>query len=37
MLLTNGKINRPGYKFLKYFRLKRAVKSLTRSRPRTRI
>ena len=38
MLLTKGKINRPGYK-LKYFRLKQAVKSRTRSRsrPRTRI
>ena len=32
MLLTKGKINRPGYKFFKYFRLKQAVKSRTRSR-----
>ena len=37
MLPTKGKINRPGYKFSKYFRLKQAVKSRTRSRPRTRI
>ena len=37
MLLTKGKINRPGYKFFKYFRFKQAVKSRTRSRPPTRI
>ena len=33
ILLTKRKINRTGYKFLKYFRYKRAVKSRTRSRP----
>ena len=37
MLLTNSKINRQGYKFSKYFRLKQAVKSRTSSRPRPRI
>ena len=31
ILLTEGKINRPGYKFSKYFQNKRAFKS--RSRP----
>ena len=33
ILLTRSKINRPGYKFTKYFRQKRAVKSCTRSPP----
>ena len=35
--LTKNKINCPGYKFSKYFRYMRAVKSRTRSRPRPRI
>ena len=35
MLLTKGKINRPGYKFSKYFRFNQTVKSRTRSRLRT--
>ena len=34
MLVTNSKIDRPSYKFSKYFRYKRAVISRTRSRPR---
>ena len=34
ILLTKSKINCPGYKFSKYFRQKRAVKSRTRSRAR---
>ena len=33
ILLTEGKINRPGYKFSKYFQNKRAIKSLSRPRP----
>ena len=33
ILLRRSKINRPVYKFTKYFRQKRAVKSRTRSRP----
>ena len=33
ILLAESKIDRPGYKFAKYFRLKRAVKCHTRSRP----
>ena len=39
LLLTKRKINRLGYnyKFLKYFRQKRAVKQRTRSLPRPRI
>ena len=37
MMLTKRKNNRPGYKFSKYFRLKRAVKSRIRSRLRPRI
>ena len=37
ILLTKRKINRPGYKIPKYFLLKRAVKSRTRSLPGTRI
>ena len=37
MLLTKNEINRPGCKFSKYFRWKRAVKSRTHSRPRPRI
>ena len=36
-MLTKSKINRPGYKLLKYFQQKRAVKQRTRSRPRPRI
>lgn len=34
ILLKDGKINIPSYKFSKYFRSKRAVESRTRSRPR---
>ena len=34
LLLTKSKSNRSGYKFSKYLRKKRAVKSRTRSRPR---
>ena len=37
MMLTKRKIIRPGYKFSKYFRLKRAIKSHIRSRLRPRI
>ena len=37
ILLTKSTINRPGYKFSKYFRKKRAVKSPTRSHSRPRI
>ena len=37
ILPTKKKINRPGYKFSKYFRQKRAVKSPTRSRVRPKI
>ena len=37
VLLTKSKINRPGYKCSKCFRLNREVKSCTRSRPRPRI
>ena len=37
ILLTKSKMDRPDYKFSKYFRKKRAVKSCTRSRLRPRI
>ena len=33
ILLTEGKKNRPGYNFSKYFQNKRAVKSRSRPRP----
>ena len=35
--ILKSKINRPSYKFSKYFRQKRAVISRSRSRPRPRI
>ena len=37
ILLTKSNTDRPDYKFSKYFRKKRAVKSRTRSRPCPRI